>query len=150
MKTMRGIPEHIRFLDQIDSRTCLLIGIFFLGPCVAISREYTYRYTRRLGHWLSVLTTDQCFGDGKRRGNWTTRGLPTRGLDISRTGQVADWATRGLNKWPKERKISTQSRRWHLRVAQSATCPVRELTSPRDVQSASRPLRELAYPRVVQ
>jgi len=29
-------------------------------------------------------------------GNWTTRGLPTRGLDISRTGQLADWTTRGL------------------------------------------------------
>jgi len=25
-----------------------------------------------------------------------TRGLPTRGLDISRTGQLADWTTRGL------------------------------------------------------
>jgi len=24
-----------------------------------------------------------------------TRGLPTRGLDISRTGQVVDWTTRG-------------------------------------------------------
>ena len=37
----------------------------------------------------------------------------------------------------------------------SASCPVRDLTSPRDVQSASRPvrelvIRELAYPRVVQ
>jgi len=25
-----------------------------------------------------------------------TRGLPTRGLDISRTGQLADWTTRAL------------------------------------------------------
>jgi len=25
-----------------------------------------------------------------------TRGLPTRGLDISRTGQLADWTTRDL------------------------------------------------------
>jgi len=29
-------------------------------------------------------------------GNWTTRGLPTRGLDISWTGQLADWTTHGL------------------------------------------------------
>jgi len=26
-----------------------------------------------------------------------TRGLPTRGLDISRTGQLADWTSRGLD-----------------------------------------------------
>jgi len=30
--------------------------------------------------------------DDDTRGNWTTRGLPTRGLDISRTGQLADVA----------------------------------------------------------
>jgi len=33
---------------------------------------------------------------------------PTRGLDISRTGQLAD-----SQMPPKERKLSTQSRRWH-------------------------------------
>ena len=77
-----------------------------------------------------------------------TRGLPTRGLDNSRTGQLADWSTSGLDKSrtgqlavlqmsPKERQLSTQSRRWHPRVVQSATCPARELTSPQDVQSAS-------------
>jgi len=40
-----------------------------------------------------------------------TRGLPTRGLDISRTGQLA--VSRML---PRERKLTTQSRRWHPRV----------------------------------
>jgi len=40
-------------------------------------------------------------------------------------------------------------------ICETASCLVRELTSPRDVQSASRPvrelaIRELAYPRVVQ
>jgi len=34
---------------------------------------------------------------------------------------------------PKERKLSIQSRRWHLQVVQYASCLVRELTSPRDV-----------------
>ena len=38
---------------------------------------------------------------------------------------------------PKERKLSTQSRRWHPQVVQAATCPVRELSSPRVVQYAS-------------
>jgi len=81
--------------------------------------------------------------------------MPTRGLDESRTGQLADCTSRALvnsrtgqlavsQMPPKERKLSTQSRRWHPRVVQSATCPVRELTSPRDAQSASRPVRELA------
>ena len=51
---------------------------------------------------------------------------PTRGLDISRTGQVAVSQTP-----PKERKLSTQCRRWHPRVDQSARCPVRESSSPR-------------------
>jgi len=43
----------------------------------------------------------------------------------------------------KKTKLSTQSRRCHPRVVQSATCPIRELSStrvdysPRDVQSAS-------------
>ena len=61
------------------------------------------------------------------------------------TGQLA------VSQMPqKERKLSTESRRWHPRVVQSETCPVRELSSPRVDQSASRPVRELAYPRVVQ
>jgi len=37
----------------------------------------------------------------------------------------------------KEQKLSRQSRRWHPRVVQSASCVVRELTSPRLVQSTS-------------
>jgi len=30
-------------------------------------------------------------------GNWTTRGLPTLGLDISQTRQLADWTSCGLD-----------------------------------------------------
>jgi len=44
-------------------------------------------------------------------GNWTTRGYAN-----SRTGQLAD-----SQMPPKERKLSTQSRRWHPRVVQSAS-----------------------------
>jgi len=55
---------------------------------------------------------------GSSHGKWTTRGLPTRGLDNS-------WS----RARPKKRKLSTQSRRWHPRVVQSASwqsasCPV--------------------------
>jgi len=60
--------------------------------------------------------------------------MPTRGLDISRTGQLTV-----SQMPPKERKLSTQSRWWHLRVDQSTSRPVRELA-----------IRELVYPRVVQ
>ena len=44
---------------------------------------------------------------------------PTRGLDKSQTGQLAD-----SQMPPKERKLSTESRRWHPRVDQSASRPV--------------------------
>ena len=56
---------------------------------------------------------------------------PTRGLDDSRTGQLADatcdFACIVFVFWPFARP----------RVVQTATSPVPELTSPRDVQSAS-------------
>jgi len=79
----------------------------------------------------------------------------TRGLHNSRTSQLADWTSRGLDNSRPRRcrqkgKLSTQSRRWHPRVVQSATCPVRELSSPRVDQSSRCPVRELAYPWVVQ
>ena len=57
-------------------------------------------------------------------------------LDNSRMRQLADWTSRGLDNSRSRRccqkgKLSTQSRRWHPRVVQSATCPVRESSSPR-------------------
>jgi len=45
-------------------------------------------------------------------------------------------------------KLSKQSRRWHPRVVQSATYPVRELSSPWVDQSARCPVRESSSPRV--
>ena len=51
-----------------------------------------------------------------------TRGLPTRGLDISRTGQVADWTTRGLADAAKRMKTK------HAKSpVASASCPVTAL-----------------------
>ena len=102
-------------------------------------------------------------------GNWTTRGYAnsriansqtghladwsTRRLDNSRTSQLADWTSRGLDNLRSRRccqkgKLTTQSRRWHPRVVQSATCPVCELSSPRVDQSARCPVRESSSPRV--
>ena len=69
-------------------------------------------------------------------------------VDNSRTSQLADWTTRELADAGQKGKLSTQSRRWHPRVVQSATCPVRELSSLRVDQSARCPVRESSSPRV--
>ena len=72
--------------------------------------------------------------------NTPTRGLPTLGLDKSRTGELAV-----LQMPPKERKLSTESRRWHPRVVQSARWqsaswrrPIHELSSNRATYFFSR------------
>jgi len=62
---------------------------------------------------------------GACNGNCTTRGLPTRGLDKSRIGQLA------VSRMAKNEKLTTQSRRWHPRVVQSASWRIRELSSNR-------------------
>ena len=69
-----------------------------------------------------------------------TRGLPTRGLDDSRTGHLADWTTRVLDK----------SRTGQLADAMGdfACLSFPFWRHPRE--TASCPVRELAYPRVVQ
>jgi len=61
----------------------------------------------------------------------------TRGLDNSRTGQVADWTTRGCHR-----------RLWVLSFRSFGGMRDRELSSPRLVQSASWPVREMSSPRV--
>ena len=66
-----------------------------------------------------------------------TRGLPTRGLDISRIGQLADWTTRGLADAAKR----TKTKHAKSPVA-SASCPVRESSSPRVGVSASCPVTD--------
>ena len=62
-------------------------------------------------------------------GNWSTRGL-----DNSRTSQLADWTTRGLADAAKR----TKTKHAKSPVA-SASCPVRELSSNRN-----RPSEEMA------
>ena len=77
-----------------------------------------------------------------------TRGLPTRGLDDSWTGHLADWSTRGLDNsrtgqvadWTTHgchRRFCVLSFRSFGGICETASCPVRELTSARVVQSAS-------------
>jgi len=100
--------------------------------------------------------TTRRYANSRIANSWTGHlaDWSTRGLDNSRTSQLADWTSRRLDNSQsripsKERKLSsTQSRRWHPRVVQSATCPVRELTSPWVDQSTRCPVRESSSPRV--
>jgi len=99
-----------------------------------------------------LTTTDQ------EEGYWTTRGYANSQTANSRTGRLADWTsgglvnsrTRQLAYWTSRGLDKSQmppvtaclvfvllAASARLPVVQSATCPVCELTSPRDVQSAS-------------
>jgi len=65
----------------------------------------------------------------------------------SRTGRLADWTSRVLDKSRTRgcrRRLCVLSFRSFRGICETASCPVRELTSPRDVQSASWRIRELS------
>jgi len=89
-----------------------------------------------------------------------TGGLPTRGLDNSRTGHLADWSTRGLDNSRTGQVADWTTRGCHRRLCVLSFpfwrhLPDRELSSSRVEQSVRCPVRELAicelaYPRVVQ
>jgi len=84
-----------------------------------------------------------------------THGLPTRGLDDSRTGHLADWSTRGLDN-SRTGQVADAIGDFACLVflfgsiCETASCPVRDLSSPRVDQPTRCPVRELACPRVVQ
>jgi len=83
---------------------------------------YRFTHTGKSGHRTRVTTTVT-----GQLADTPTRGLPTRGLDKSRTGQLAVSyaAKRSKTKHGKS-------------PVASASCPVRDLSTMRDVQSASR------------
>ena len=67
----------------------------------------------------------------------------THGLDNSRTSQLTDWTSRGLADAAKRTKTK------HAKSPVAfASCPVRELSSPRVDQSARCPVRKLSSPWV--
>ena len=93
-------------------------------------------------------------------GYWTTRGYANSRIANSRTGHLADWSTRVLDK---SRTVQLADAIGDFAcsvfafggVCETASCPARDLSSPRVDQSAKCPvrelaIRELAYPRVVQ
>jgi len=122
-----------------------------LGPnCLDTSAPSVF-WTLR--HWCRSVLVPKCLGSevsgyptrgyansriaNSRTGrlaDWTSHRLVnsrTR-LDNSRTGQVADWTSRRCH-----RQLCVLSFRSFGDICETASCPVRELTSPRDVQSAS-------------
>jgi len=143
----RAIPLQLRHVSTIGKK------LFKQQYVLQMSPQYgELRSTSGWGRFVSL------------GGNWTTRGYAnsrtghltdwsTRGLDNSRTSQLADWTSHGLDNSRSRRcrqkgKLHMQSRRWHPRVVQFATCPVRELSSPRVDQSARCPVRKSSSPRV--
>jgi len=134
-------------------RTRLYTGLSLCMPCVWLSPVFRHRAGRVRTYTIMRYTVTGQLADTP------TRGLPNRRLDISWTGHLADWSTHALvnsrtgqlavsQMPPKERKLSTQSHRWHPGVVQSATCPVRELSSLRVDQSARCPVHESSSTRV--
>jgi len=88
-------------------------------------------------HKICTLTIFAQYVCYKTVGYSTTRRLPTRGLDDSRTGHLADWSTHGLDK-SRTGQLADATGDFACLVfvllAASRDC---ELSSPRDVQSAS-------------
>ena len=79
-----------------------------------------------------------------------TRGLPTRGLHISRTGQLADQTTRVLDNSRMPSATLRAQFSFFGGIYETASCPVRDLSSPRVDQCASCLVRELTSPQDVQ
>ena len=100
----------------------------------------------------------------KSNGNWTTRRYANSRIANSQTGHLVDWSTRRLDNSRTGQIADWTTRRCHQRlcvlsfhsfggICETASCPVRDLSSPRVDQSARCPvrelaIRELAYPRV--
>ena len=73
---------------------------------------------------------------------WTTRRYANSRIANSRTGRLVDWTSRGLDNSHTGQVADTTgdcmiSFRSFGGICKNASCPVRELSSPRDVQSAS-------------
>jgi len=86
---------------------------------------------------------------GIREGYWTTRGYANSRIANSRTGQLADWTSRGLVNSRTGQVADWTTRGWHRRLC-VLSFPFwrhlwdRELSSPRVDQSARCPVRELS------
>jgi len=85
--------------------------------------------TSKIGYWTTRGYANSLIANSRtgRVTDWTSPGLVN-----SRTGQVADWTTRGCL-----RRLCMFSFPYFGGICETASCPVCELTSPRDVQSVS-------------
>jgi len=113
--------------------------------CCSALRPYWVQPSARVTKTLKRLFSNHTGFDGVVTGQLAdtpTRGLPTRGLDDSRTGHLTDWSTRGLdNSW------TGQVADWTTRGCHQRLCVLsfpfwqhlrdRELSSPRLVHSVS-------------
>ena len=87
----------------------------------------------RLGLWLVTVSIQLVLAVTGQLADTPTRGLPTRGLDILRTGQLADWTSHGLDN-SRSRRCRQKRKTKHAKSPMaSASCPVRDLSSMRVV-----------------
>ena len=124
--------------------------------CLVVSSESSMCPSHRQCCWTSSSHSVEVWRDGY----WTTRGYANSRIANSRTGRLADWASRGLvNSRTGQLADATVDFACLvfvlLAACATASCPVRELTSARVDQSARCPVRELAirklaYLRVIQ
>jgi len=124
------------------------IVIYCAGLCGALSVSLYVKHQTcppLPGH----VSHSVCFTVTGQLEDTPTRGLPTRGLDDSRTGHLADWSTRGLDN-----SRTGQVADWTIRGCHRRLCVLsfpfwrhlrdRELSSRRVDQSARCPVRELS------
>jgi len=130
---LRRVPSRPRFTLKITTEmvyVCMAVCCFSWTFCFAAGTLHHFSYPSGL------LDNSRI----RQLADSPTRGLPTRGLDISRTGQLAYWTSRRRDKSQTGQLadaigdfaclvfvlLAASAR---PRVVQSATCPVRELTS---------------------
>jgi len=92
--------------------------------------------TRPFWEWLSAVLQQIFFifqsSEPDLRGYWTTHGYANSRIADSRTGQVADWTTRGCHQ-----RLSVLSFHSLGGICEATSCPVCELAYPWVVQLPS-------------
>ena len=131
-----GVAKRCLYIHRRSNRSVLHTGRSRYTIVPSSQDAQKLSVDDRRDSWRAILT--------REKGYWTTRGYAnsriansrtghladwsTRGLDKSHTGQVADWTTRGCH-----RRLSVLSFRSFGGIGETASCPVRDLSSTRIV-----------------
>jgi len=100
------------------------------GEQQSVSRHRCFRgisfadFRRKLWYDLTPFVTLAAISGASWQGYWTTRGYANSRIANSRTGRLADWATRGCHQW-----LCVLSFRSFGGICETASCPVCDLAS---------------------